>query len=95
MALTQQNCGKQRVRPKPGEVKYNQGELHNLKVNRGTLNEEERFMINDHIIQTFTSVKQAPYPPYLQNIPPEIASGHHERIDGKGYPRGLKGTKTS
>lgn len=73
---------------KPGEVKYNQGELHNLKVNRGTLNEEERFMINDHIIQTFTMLNKLPYPPYLQNIP-EIASGHHERIDGKGYPRGL------
>ena len=73
---------------KPGEVKYDQGELHNLKVNRGTLNEEERFMINDHIIQTFTMLNKLPYPPYLQNIP-EIASGHHERIDGKGYPRGL------
>ncbi|PTQ10402.1 metal-dependent phosphohydrolase [Vibrio splendidus] len=73
---------------KPGEVKYNQGELHNLKVRRGTLNDEERFMINDHIIQTFTMLNKLPYPSYLQNIP-DIASGHHERIDGKGYPRGL------
>jgi hypothetical protein len=73
---------------KPGEVKYNQGELHNLKVRRGTLNDEERFMINDHIIQTFTMLNKLPYPSYLKNIP-DIASGHHERIDGKGYPRGL------
>ncbi len=44
-------------------------------------------MINDHIIQTFTMLTSSLYPSYLKNIP-DIASGHHERIDGKGYPRG-------
>ncbi|NOJ01729.1 HAMP domain-containing protein [Vibrio kanaloae] len=73
---------------KPGETKYNQGELHNLKVRHGTLNDEERFMVNDHIIQTFIMLSKLPYPSYLKNIP-DLASGHHERIDGKGYPRGL------
>ena len=72
----------------PGQVKYDRGELHNLSIRRGTLNDEERFMINDHIIQTLSMLERLPYPEHLQNIP-SIAGGHHERVDGKGYPRGL------
>lgn len=72
----------------PGEVKFNRGELHNLSVQRGTLTEEERFIINDHIIQTITMLNHLPYPEYLKNVP-EMAGGHHERMDGKGYPKGL------
>ncbi len=72
----------------PGEVKYNRGELHNLSVTRGTLTEEERFIINDHIIQTISMLDLLPYPEYLKNVP-EMAGGHHERMDGKGYPQGL------
>ncbi|MBW3695643.1 HD domain-containing protein [Vibrio sp. T187] len=72
----------------PGAVKYNRGELHNLSIRRGTLNDEERFMINDHIIQTLSMLERLPYPEHLKNIP-SIAGGHHERVDGKGYPRGL------
>ncbi|NOH95674.1 HD domain-containing phosphohydrolase [Vibrio sp. 99-70-13A1] len=72
----------------PTDVKYDRGELHNLKVRRGTLNDEERFMINDHIVQTLTMLNKLPYPEHLKNIP-DIAGGHHERVDGKGYPRGL------
>lgn len=73
---------------KPGEVKYNRGELHNLTVRVGTLTDEERFIINDHIIQTQIMLNRLPYPEHLKNIP-EIAGGHHERMDGKGYPLGL------
>ncbi|WP_114783528.1 HD domain-containing phosphohydrolase [Vibrio tetraodonis] len=72
----------------PGKLKYHRGELYNLSIRYGTLNDEERFMINDHIIQTLTMLGCLPYPEHLKNIP-EIAGGHHERIDGKGYPRGL------
>ncbi|MCK6263694.1 HD domain-containing protein [Vibrio sp. ZSDE26] len=72
----------------PGELKYNRGELYNLSITKGTLNYEERFMINDHIIQTISMLKRLPYPEHLKNIP-EIAGGHHERVDGKGYPRGI------
>lgn len=72
----------------PSEFKYDRGELHNLSIERGTLNEQERFIINDHIIQTITMLKRLPYPDHLQNVP-EIAGGHHERIDGEGYPQGL------
>ncbi|WP_295891599.1 HD domain-containing phosphohydrolase [uncultured Vibrio sp.] len=73
---------------KPGDLKYNRGELYNLSITRGTLNNEERFIINDHIIQTISMLKRLPYPEHLKNIP-DIAGGHHERVDGKGYPRGL------
>nr|WP_158118428.1 HD domain-containing phosphohydrolase [Vibrio cidicii] len=73
---------------KPGNCKYNRGELHNLTIRYGTLNDEERFIINDHIIQTQVMLNRLPYPEHLKNIP-EIAGGHHERMDGKGYPLGL------
>lgn len=72
----------------PGELKYNRGELYNLAIQRGTLNDEERFIINDHIIQTITMLQRLPYPEHLKSVP-EIACGHHERMDGKGYPKGL------
>ncbi|KGY11599.1 metal-dependent phosphohydrolase [Vibrio tubiashii] len=72
----------------PSELKYNRGEMYNLSIERGTLNDEERFVINDHIIQTITMLKRLPYPDHLKNVP-EIAGGHHERVDGHGYPKGL------
>lgn len=73
---------------KPLNVQYNRGELHNLSIRRGTLTDEERFVINDHIIQTIEMLRSLPYPEHLQNVP-DIAGNHHERMDGKGYPRGL------
>ncbi len=72
----------------PTEYKYHRGELHNLKIEYGTLSPEERFVINDHIIQTHTMLNHLPYPDYLKSVP-DIASHHHERMDGKGYPLGL------
>jgi len=69
---------------------YNRGELYNLKVTRGTLSGEERYRINDHIVQTIIMLKHLPYPKHLRDVP-EIAGGHHEKIDGTGYPRCLKG----
>ncbi len=72
----------------PGELKYNRGELYNLSIRHGTLTDEERFIINDHIIQTMMMLQRLPYPEHLKNVP-EIACGHHERMDGQGYPKGL------
>nr|WP_232313510.1 HD domain-containing phosphohydrolase [Enterovibrio coralii] len=69
-------------------VQYNRGEVYNLGIRRGTLNDEERFKINDHIIQTITMLRKLPYPEHLKRVP-EIAGGHHEKLDGKGYPYGL------
>ncbi|QLI81992.1 GAF domain-containing protein [Chitinibacter fontanus] len=67
---------------------YNRGELYNLSVARGTLSEEERFKINEHIIQTIIMLEKLPFPRHLQQVP-EIAGGHHEKMDGSGYPKRL------
>ncbi len=71
------------------EKLYNKGELYNLAVARGTLSEEERFKINEHMIQTIKMLTQLPFPKHLRNVA-EIAGGHHEKMDGTGYPRRLK-----
>ncbi|OQY18384.1 MAG: hypothetical protein B6I36_07110 [Desulfobacteraceae bacterium 4572_35.1] len=73
---------------------YNHGELYNLCVARGTLTEEERFKINEHVIMTSIMLSQLPYPDYLHNIP-DIAANHHEALDGSGYPRGLHDSEIS
>ena len=70
------------------EVKYNRGELYNLSVPRGTLSAEERYKINDHMTQTIIMLEKLPYPKHLKDVP-RIAGGHHETMDGKGYPRRL------
>lgn len=71
------------------EYKYNRGELYNLSVQRGTLSEEERYMINGHMIQTIIMLNNLPFPKYLRHVP-LIAGSHHETMDGKGYPRRLE-----
>ena len=74
---------------KPPAQKFNLGELHNLAIRRGTLTEEERYHINDHIVQTIIMLEALPFPKTLRRVP-EWAGGHHEKMDGTGYPRGLK-----
>lgn len=64
-------------------------EVYNLKISRGTLTAEEREIINNHIVVTISMLESLPYPKALKRVP-EYAGGHHERMDGKGYPRGLK-----
>jgi HD-GYP domain-containing protein (c-di-GMP phosphodiesterase class II) len=73
---------------KPPPQKFNLGEIYNLSIRRGTLTAEERFHINDHIVQTILMLESLPFPKILSRVP-EYAGGHHERMDGKGYPRGL------
>jgi len=63
-------------------------ELANLTIRRGTLTPEERQIINHHIDVTIEMLEALPWPKHLKNVP-EYAGGHHERMDGKGYPRGL------
>ena len=65
-------------------------EVENLVVSRGTLTDTERKRINEHIKVTIDMLEALPYPRHLARVP-EFAGGHHERMDGKGYPRGLKG----
>ncbi|MFK7993476.1 MAG: HD domain-containing phosphohydrolase [Granulosicoccus sp.] len=62
------------------------GEIHNLTIPRGTLNEEERFRVNDHVVQTIQMLEAIPFPRELARVP-RIAGNHHERLDGSGYPR--------
>jgi hypothetical protein len=73
---------------------YNRGELHNLSVARGTLTEEERYKINEHIVQTEIMLRQLVYPRHLRDVP-EIAASHHEKMDGTGYPKRLTGKQMS
>ena len=61
----------------------------NLAIKRGSLNEEERKEIESHVIHTYNFVSKIPWPPEFKNIP-EIALKHHEKLDGTGYPYGLK-----
>ena len=70
------------------ECKYNLGEIYNLCIERGTLTEEERFKINDHIVQTIIMLQHLPFPKHLKRVP-EYAGGHHEKMDGTGYPKKL------
>jgi len=69
-------------------TQQNMGELYNLSIRRGTLTDEDRFKINDHIVQTYIMLKGLPWPQQLSRVP-EIAATHHEKMDGLGYPRKL------
>lgn len=64
-------------------------ELYNLSIVRGTLTAEERWIINNHINVTISMLDSLPYPRSLSRVP-EYACGHHEHMDGSGYPRGLR-----
>jgi len=64
-------------------------EVYNLGIAKGTLTPEEREVINNHIVVTIKMLESLPYPKHLRHVP-EYAGGHHERMDGNGYPRGLR-----
>lgn len=75
--------------PKGEEVDFlTADEVENLTISSGTLTAAERQIINHHINVTIQMLEALPWPRHLQNVP-EFAGGHHERMDGKGYPRGL------
>ena len=64
-------------------------EIYNLNIFRGTLNADEREIVNNHIVVTIKMLKSLPLPKHLRNLS-EYAGGHHEKMDGTGYPKGLK-----
>jgi len=76
------------------EYLYNQGEIYNLCIQRGTLTSEERFKINDHIVQTINMLGRLPFPRELKRVP-DWAGNHHEKLDGTGYPRRLGAERLS
>jgi HD-GYP domain-containing protein (c-di-GMP phosphodiesterase class II) len=63
-------------------------EVENLTIRKGTLTAAEREIINHHINVTIKMLEALPWPNHLKRVP-EYAGGHHERMDGKGYPKGL------
>ncbi len=76
------------------ELLYDRGEVKNLSIQYGTLTDEERYKINEHIILTIKMLEALPFPRHLMNVP-EIAGGHHERMDGRGYPRAIVASSMS
>ncbi len=79
---------------RPPQWKFNLGELYNLAVGRGTLTAEDRYHISDHIMQTIIMLEALPFPKTLRRVP-EWAGGHHEKMDGTGYPKSLRGEAMS
>ena len=65
-------------------------EVCNLCISRGTLSEDERLVINGHMVQTIVMLEALPFPRNLRRVP-EYAGGHHEKMDGTGYPKGIWG----
>ncbi|HEY0963760.1 MAG TPA: HD domain-containing phosphohydrolase [Pseudomonadales bacterium] len=72
----------------------NEDEVENLTIRSGTLTAAERAIINHHIVATLRMLEALPWPRHLSNVP-EYAGGHHERMDGTGYPRGLTQSQMS
>ena len=68
----------------------NGDEIYNLSTRRGTITPEERQIMNDHMVHTVNMLESMPWPRHLQRVP-EYACGHHEKMDGTGYPRGVLG----
>jgi HD-GYP domain-containing protein (c-di-GMP phosphodiesterase class II) len=73
---------------------YNYGEVYNLCVEKGTLTEEERYKINEHVIMSIRMLEKIPFPSNLTKIP-EYAGTHHETLIGTGYPKQLKKSELS
>ncbi len=77
-----------------GEPLLSREELENLQIGRGTLSVRERQVINNHVAVTIKMLESLPYPKHLRRVP-EYAGGHHEKMDGTGYPHGLSRTQMS
>ncbi|SEF64535.1 HD-GYP domain-containing protein [Vibrio hangzhouensis] len=75
-----------------GEYQNDLGELYNLSIEKGTLNAEERYIINSHMIETIRMLESLPFPKHMKNVP-MLAGSHHEKADGSGYPLGLKASE--
>ncbi len=65
-------------------------EFRFLSIRKGTLDPQERLEMESHVTHSFHFLTKIPWTPVMRGIP-EIAYGHHEKLDGSGYPRGLTG----
>ncbi len=71
-----------------GQPLLTENEVYNLSTRRGTITSEERQIMNDHMVHTVNMLESMPWPRHLRRVP-EYATGHHEKMDGTGYPRGV------
>lgn len=71
-----------------------ENEIHNLSIKRGTLTDDERIVIQNHVVLTIKMLQKLPWPKKLSRVT-EWAGGHHEKLDGTGYPNGLKAEQLS
>ena len=74
------------------QYRYHLGEIHNLLAETGTLTPEERYVMQEHSVQTILMLEQLPFPRHLSQVV-EYACNHHEKMNGSGYPRGLSGNQ--
>ncbi len=65
-------------------------EFRFLSIRKGTLDPQERLEMESHVTHSFHFLSKIPWTPLMRGVP-EIAYGHHEKLDGTGYPRGLTG----
>jgi HD-GYP domain-containing protein (c-di-GMP phosphodiesterase class II) len=65
-------------------------EFRFLSIRKGTLDPQERLEMESHVTHSFHFLSKIPWTPLMRGVP-EIAYGHHEKLDGTGYPRGLSG----
>jgi HD-GYP domain-containing protein (c-di-GMP phosphodiesterase class II) len=65
-------------------------EFRFLSIAKGTLDPQERLEMESHVTHSFHFLSKIPWTPLMRGIP-EIAYGHHEKLNGSGYPRGLSG----
>ncbi len=73
-----------------GLTRLTADEVHNLSIRMGTLTSEERTVINNHVAVTIKILSQLPFSGQLKRGP-EFGGGHHEKLNGRGYPAGLEG----
>jgi len=87
-----EKIARSRIRLEDGqEIPFlSENELVSLSVRRGNLNQNERLEIESHVSHTYRFLVQIPWTGDLSRVP-ELAHGHHEKLDGTGYPRGLSG----
>jgi HD-GYP domain-containing protein (c-di-GMP phosphodiesterase class II) len=63
-------------------------EVRNLSISKGTLTVEERHVIENHANMTLKILNELSFPQRFSRVP-EFAAGHHEKLDGSGYPQKL------
>jgi len=68
-------------------------EVRYLTIRKGSLDETERLEIESHVSHTYRFLLNIPWTKELANVP-YIAYGHHEKLDGRGYPRKVRATRS-